>query len=58
MLFENYFDNIEVFCNWFKICDLLIDEEMDLDECLMCLIEEQIGIFENVKKVFWEEILI
>lgn len=57
-LFENYLDNIEAFCNWIKIRDPLTDEEMDPDERLMRSIEEQIGISENAKKAFREEILI
>lgn len=57
-LFENYLDNIEAFCNWAKIRDPLTDEEMEPDERLMRSIEEQIGISENAKKAFREEILI
>ncbi|OAB48214.1 PrkA family serine protein kinase [Paenibacillus antarcticus] len=57
-LFENYLDNIEAFCNWSKIRDPLTDEEMDPDERLMRSIEEQIGVSENAKKAFREEILI
>ncbi|MDP4095538.1 PrkA family serine protein kinase [Paenibacillus sp. P96] len=57
-LFENYLDNIEAFCNWTKIRDPLTDEEMDPDERLMRSIEEQIGVSENAKKAFREEILI
>ncbi|NJJ40150.1 PrkA family serine protein kinase [Paenibacillus apii] len=57
-LFENYLDNIEAFCNWSKIRDPLTDEELEPDERLMRSIEEQIGISENAKKAFREEILI
>lgn len=57
-LFENYLDNIEAYCNWLKIKDPLTGEEMDPDERLMRSIEEQIGISENAKKAFREEILI
>ncbi|ANE48546.1 protein prkA [Paenibacillus swuensis] len=57
-LFENYLDNIEAFCNWQKIRDPLTGEELDPDERLMRSIEEQIGISENAKKAFREEILI
>lgn len=57
-LFENYLDNIEAFCNWSRIRDPLTDEELDPDERLMRSIEEQIGISENAKKAFREEILI
>jgi len=57
-LFENYLDNIEAFCNWTKRRDPLTDEELDPDERLMRSIEEQIGVSENAKKAFREEILI
>ncbi|WP_223070393.1 PrkA family serine protein kinase [Paenibacillus caui] len=57
-LFENYLDNIEAFCSWTKIRDPLTDEELDPDERLMRSIEEQIGISENAKKAFREEIMI
>jgi serine protein kinase len=57
-LFENYLDNIEAFCNWTKLKDPLTGETMDPDERLMRSIEEQIGISENAKKAFREEILI
>ena len=57
-LFENYLDNIEAYCNWTKIKDPLTGEELDPDERLMRSIEEQIGISENAKKAFREEILI
>ncbi|MGN7358244.1 PrkA family serine protein kinase [Paenibacillus sp. SAF-054] len=57
-LFENYLDNIEAFCNMTKIRDPLTDEEMNPDERLMRSIEEQIGISENAKKAFREEIMI
>ncbi|MEV2293737.1 PrkA family serine protein kinase [Paenibacillus larvae] len=57
-LFENYLDNIEAYCHWGKIKDPLTGEEMESDERLMRSIEEQIGISENAKKAFREEILI
>lgn len=57
-LFNNYLDNIEAFCNWTKIKDPLTGENVDPDERLMRSIEEQIGISENAKKAFREEILI
>lgn len=57
-LFENYLDNIEAYCHWGKITDPLTGEEMDPDERLMRSIEEQMGISENAKKMFREEILI
>jgi len=57
-LFENYLDNIEAYCSWTKLRDPVTGEEMDPDERLMRSIEEQIGISENAKKAFREEILI
>ncbi|MDI3328649.1 MAG: PrkA family serine protein kinase [Alicyclobacillaceae bacterium] len=57
-LFENYLDNVEAYCNWQKIRDPVTGEEIDPDEKLMRSIEEQIGISENAKKAFREEILI
>jgi len=57
-LLENYLDNVEAYCNWTKIRDPLTGEELDPDEKLMRSIEEQIGISENAKKAFREEILI
>lgn len=57
-LLDNYLDNVEAFCNKHKIRDPLTDEEMNPDEKLMRSIEEQIGISENAKKAFREEILI
>ncbi len=57
-LMNNYLDNVEAFCNKHKIFDPLTGEEMNPDEKLMRSIEEQIGISENAKKAFREEILI
>lgn len=57
-LMENYLDNVEAFCNKSKMVDPLTGEEMPPDEKLMRSIEEQIGISENAKKAFREEILI
>ncbi len=57
-LLDNYLDNVEAYCNWQKIKDPITGEEMDPDEKLMRSIEEQIGISENAKKAFREEILI
>ncbi|TQS74941.1 PrkA family serine protein kinase [Ornithinibacillus gellani] len=57
-LMENYLDNVEAFCNKTKLRDPLTDEEMNPDEKLMRSIEEQIGISENAKRSFREEILI
>ncbi|OYD08495.1 PrkA family serine protein kinase [Paludifilum halophilum] len=57
-LLDNYLDNVEAYCNWGKIRDPLTGEEMEPDEKLMRSIEEQIGVSENAKKAFREEILI
>jgi serine protein kinase len=57
-LFDNYLDNIEAYCNWGRLKDPLTGEEMEPDERLMRSIEEQIGISDNAKKAFREEILI
>lgn len=57
-LFNNYLDNIEAYCNGVKVKDPITEEEMDPDEKLMRSIEEQIGVSENQKKSFREEILI
>ncbi|AUJ24766.1 PrkA family serine protein kinase [Virgibacillus dokdonensis] len=57
-LMDNYLDNVEAYCNKNKLKDPLTGEEMNPDEKLMRSIEEQIGISENAKKTFREEILI
>ncbi|MUK88264.1 protein prkA [Ornithinibacillus sp. L9] len=57
-LMDNYLDNVEAYCNKNKLRDPLTGEEMNPDEKLMRSIEEQIGISENAKKGFREEILI
>jgi serine protein kinase len=57
-LLNNYLDNVEAYCNKTKLRDPMTDEEMEPDEQLMRSIEEQIGITENAKKSFREEILI
>ncbi|MCC6443664.1 MAG: protein prkA [Armatimonadetes bacterium] len=57
-LFNNYLDNVEAFCNSTKVKDPLTDEEVEPDEKLMRSLEEQIGITDNAKKTFREEILI
>ncbi|HET7580339.1 MAG TPA: PrkA family serine protein kinase [Bacillales bacterium] len=57
-LMDNYLDNVEAYCNQNKLRDPLTGEEMNPDEKLMRSIEEQIGISENAKKAFREEILI
>src|SRR5258707_5398961 len=57
-LLNNYLDNVEAYCNKTKMRDPITDEEMEPDEQLMRSIEEQIGITENAKRTFREEILI
>ncbi len=57
-LLNNYLDNIEAYSNKTKMRDPITDEEMDADEHLMRSIEEQIGVSENSKRSFREEILI
>jgi serine protein kinase len=57
-LLDNYLDNVEAFCNKTKVRDPLTDEENEPDERLMRSIEEQIGITENGKRQFREEVLI
>ncbi|MDZ5713134.1 PrkA family serine protein kinase [Jeotgalibacillus haloalkalitolerans] len=57
-LMDNYLDNVESYCHKSKLKDPLTGEEMHPDERLMRSIEEQIGVSENAKKAFREEILI
>jgi serine protein kinase len=57
-LCDNYLDNVEAYCNKEKIKDPITEEEMEPDEKLMRSIEEQIGISENAKNAFRQEILI
>ncbi|SDI83484.1 PrkA family serine protein kinase [Natribacillus halophilus] len=57
-LVNNYLDNVEAYCNNHKIHDPITGDELNADEKLMRSIEEQIGISENAKKAFREEILI
>ncbi|HEX4205601.1 MAG TPA: protein prkA [Ktedonobacteraceae bacterium] len=57
-LLNNYLDNVEAYCNKTKMRDPITDEEMEPDEHLMRSIEEQIGVTENAKRSFREEILI
>ena len=57
-LLNNYLDNVEAFCNQQKVRDPITDDEVEPDEKLMRSIEEQIGVTENAKKTFREEILI
>src|SRR5437764_9151171 len=57
-LLSNYLDNVEAYCNKTKVKDPITEEDLEPDEQLMRSIEEQIGITENAKKTFREEILI
>ena len=57
-LMDNYLDNVEAYVNTAKIRDPITGEELEPDERLMRSIEEQIGVSENAKKGFREEILI
>src|ERR687889_990064 len=55
---NNYLDNVEAYCNKERIKDPLTEEELEADEKLMRSIEEQIGVSENAKNAFRQEILI
>jgi serine protein kinase len=55
---NNYLDNVESYCNKEKIKDPITEEEMEPDEQLMRSIEEQIGVSDNAKNTFRQEILI
>jgi len=55
---NSYLDNVESYCNKEKIKDPITEEELEPDERLMRSIEEQIGISENAKNTFRQEILI
>lgn len=57
-LLDNYLDNIEGFCNNTKLRDPITDEDVEADEQLMRSVEEQIGVSDNAKKGFREEILV
>ena len=57
-IFNNYLDNVEAYCNGHKLHDPITEEELNPDEKLMRSIEEQIGVTENAKKQFREELLI
>ncbi len=57
-LLNNYLDNVEAYCNKTKVRDPITEEDMEPDEQLMRSIEQQIGITDNAKKTFREEILI
>jgi serine protein kinase len=53
-----YLDNVYAYCNKEKLKDPITEEELEPDERLMRSIEEQIGISENAKNTFRQEILI
>ncbi len=55
---NNYLDNVEAYCNKERMKDPITEEELEPDEQLMRSIEEQIGISENAKNTFRQEILI
>jgi serine protein kinase len=55
---NSYLDNVEAYCNKEKIKDPITEDELEPDERLMRSIEEQIGISENAKNTFRQEILI
>jgi serine protein kinase len=57
-LFNNYLDNVEAYCHSQNVKDPVTGEDRAPDERLMRSIEEQIGVSENAKKAFREEILI
>ena len=57
-VFNNYLDNVEAAVNKQKLLDPITEEEVDPDEKLMRSIEEQIGVTDNAKKAFREEIMI
>lgn len=57
-MLNNYLDNVEAYCSGHKMHDPITSEERDPDEKLMRSIEEQIGVTENQKRAFREEILI
>jgi len=55
---NSYLDNVEAYCNKEKLKDPITEEPIEPDERLMRSIEEQIGISENAKNTFRQEILI
>src|ERR1700755_2747477 len=57
-LCDNYLDNVEAYCNKERLKDPITEEELEPDEQLMRSIEEQIGVTENAKNTFRQEILI
>jgi serine protein kinase len=57
-LLDNYLDNVEAFVNESRVVDPITEEEQEPDEALMRSIEEQIGVNDNGKRQFREEVLI
>ena len=57
-LFDNYMDQIEAYCQQQFHIDPFTGEKTGADERLMRAIEEQIGVTENAKQAFREEMLI
>ena len=55
---NNYLDNVEAYCNKDRLRDQITDDEIEPDESLMRSIEQQIGVSENAKNTFRQEILI
>ncbi len=55
---NSYLDNVEAYCNKEKLKDPITEEDLEPDERLMRSIEEQIGVSENAKNTFRQEILI
>jgi len=57
-LCNNYLDNVEAYCNKERIKDPITEDDLEPDEGLMRSIEEQIGVSDNAKNTFRQEILI
>jgi len=57
-LFDNYLDNALAYWNRAKLADPITGEDVEPDEKLMRSIEEQIGVADNVKRAFREEMLV
>ncbi|MBE3555768.1 MAG: PrkA family serine protein kinase [Firmicutes bacterium] len=57
-LFDNYVDNVEAFCQNRTIQDPITEEQKEPDEALMRAVEEQIGVTENQKRTFREEVMV
>lgn len=55
-IFNNYLDNIEAYIDKTKVKDPITEEDVPPNEKLMRSIEDQIGVTENEKRAFREEI--